>query len=241
MSLSANEVDGKIYLIGGQTGGPSSIVGLNEVYDVANDSWTIKEPLPYPVDSYASAIVDDKIYVIGGFEGLHHGVPVGYTQIYDPVTDSWSFGASLPEIVRSGAAGATSGMLAPKRIYVIGGMSDTRGVNSTQIYDPENDAWTFGAQMPTARYGLAVVVNDLLYALGGSPYLTAPSMTANEQYVPFGYSAPVSEVPQVTGSEPTANIGIQLKPINSFLIVFLIIAVIVVSVLAAVLYYRKKT
>jgi N-acetylneuraminic acid mutarotase len=38
MSLCANEVNGKIYLIGGRTGGPSSIVGLNEVYDVENDS-----------------------------------------------------------------------------------------------------------------------------------------------------------------------------------------------------------
>lgn len=74
MSLSASAVDGKIYLIAGETGGPSSIVALNEVYDVANDSWTTKKPIHYPVDSYASAFVDGKIYVISGFEGLYHGV-----------------------------------------------------------------------------------------------------------------------------------------------------------------------
>lgn len=56
MSLLANEVDEKIYLIGGMTGRPSSIVDLSEVYDVANDSWTTKKPIQYPVDSYASAV-----------------------------------------------------------------------------------------------------------------------------------------------------------------------------------------
>ena len=188
MSLSANEVDGKIYLMGGRTGGPSSIVALNEVYDIATDSWTTKRSMHYPVDAYASAVVDGKIYVIGGFEGLYHGVPVGYTQIYDPVTDSWSLGASLPEIVQHAAAGATTGSLAPKRIYVIGGGPDMRAFNYTQVYNPENDSWTLGAEMPTARGWLAVaVVNDLIYAIGGAPYVMASFMTTNEQYVPFGF------------------------------------------------------
>jgi N-acetylneuraminic acid mutarotase len=191
MSLSANEVDGKIYLIGGRTGGPSSIVALNEVYDVANDSWTTKKPIHYPVDTYASAVVDGKIYVIGGFEGLYHGVPIGYTQIYDPVTDKWSLGALLPEIVRHAAAGATTGTLAPKRIYVIGGGPDMVATNFTQVYDPENNSWTMGAQMPTARGWLAVaVVNDLIYAIGGAPYTMAPFVTTNEQYTPFGFGTP---------------------------------------------------
>lgn len=188
MSLCANEVNGKIYLIGGRTGGPSSIVGLNEVYDVENDSWTTKKSIYYPVETYASAVIDSKIYIIGGFEGLHHGVPVGYTQIYDPVKDSWSLGASLPEIVRHAAAGATTGMLAPKRIYVIGGGPDMRAFNFTQVYTPENDTWTLGAEMPTTRGWLAVaVVNDLIYAIGGVPYLMSSSLTTNEQYVPFGF------------------------------------------------------
>lgn len=231
MSLSANEVDGKIYLIGGQTGGPSSIVGLNEVYDVANDSWTIKEPIPYPVDSYASAVADDKIYVIGGFEGLYHGVPVGYTQIYDPLTDSWSLGASLPEIVRSAAAGATTGISAPKRIYVVGGEQDMVACNYTQIYNIDNDSWMLGAQMPTARSSLSVaVVNDVLYAIGGSLGPMTPFMTTVEQYLPFGYSTPVSSVSSVDGNEPTAS--------NVVLIVAVSIIVTVAG--AGLLIYLKK-
>jgi N-acetylneuraminic acid mutarotase len=189
MSLSASEVDGKIYLIAGKTGGPLSTVALNEVYDVANDSWTTKKPILYSVGGYASAVVDGKIYVMGGQDEFYEGFNVNFTQIYDPVTDSWSLGASLPEIVLDAAAGATTGTLAPKRIYVIGGQN-MGAFNFTQVYDPENDSWTFGAQMPTARGWLAVaVVNDLLYAIGGSPRVMSPSLATNEQYVPFGYGA----------------------------------------------------
>ena len=192
MSLSASEVDGKIYLIAGKTGGPLSTVALNEVYDVANDSWTTKKPILYSVGGYTSAVVDGKIYVMGGQDEFYEGFNVNFTQIYDPVTDSWSLGASLPEIVLDAAAGATTGTLAPKRIYVIGGQN-MGAFNFTQVYDPENNSWTFGAQMPTARGWLAVaVVNDLLYAIGGSPRLMSPSLTTNEQYTPFGYGTPSS-------------------------------------------------
>jgi hypothetical protein len=193
MSLSANEVDGKIYLIGGQTGGPSSIVGLNEVYDVANDSWTIKEPIHYPVDSYASAVADDKIYVIGGFEGLYHGVPVGYTQIYDPLTDSWSLGASLPEIVRSAAAGATTG-ISGKENYVVGG--DRYGcLNYTQIYNIDNDMM-LGAQMRPLGVHYQSHFNDVVcnWAL-----LCPMTFHDNiEQYLPFD-TDPLSSVSSVDG------------------------------------------
>lgn len=197
MSLTANEVDEKIYLIAGRTGGPYSTVALNEVYDVANDSWTTKKPIPYPVVGYASAVVDGKIYVIGGQDEFYEGLNVDFNQVYDPDTDSWSLGASLPEIVWNTAAGATTGTYAPKRVYVFGGEPAMGAINLTQVYDPENDSWTLGAQMPTARCSLAVaVVNDLLYAIGGSFGPMSPFFRENERYTPFGYET-VSPQPEL--------------------------------------------
>ncbi len=192
--LNANVVNGKIYLIGGRTGGQYTTVSLNEVYDPSTDTWTTKEPIPYPVVEYASAVVDNKIYVIGGQDEFHPDVNVAFNQIYDPETDIWSYGASLPTAVWQAAAGATTGIMAPKRIYVIGGMPrhDADGTNITQVYNPENDTWTFGASMPTARCDLAVaVVNDVLYAIGGHPgfMVLPPNYAKNEQYTPFGYVA----------------------------------------------------
>ncbi|MDR0493856.1 MAG: hypothetical protein LBH74_09510 [Nitrososphaerota archaeon] len=189
-SLCANEVDGKIYLIGGRTGGPSSIVGINEVYDITTDTWTTKKPLHNPVDAYASAVVDGKIYVLGGFEGLYHRAPVDFTQIYDPKTDTWSRGAQMPNITCDAAAGATSGLLAPKQIYVIGGGQRDLATNAIQIYNPATDTWTIGADMPSARCALTVAVsNDIIYAIGGMSTALGPPLTTNERYVPYGYGA----------------------------------------------------
>lgn len=174
--LDANLVDGKIYLIGGTPNGT-----LNEAYDPVTDTWTTKMPLPTAVYSYASAVVDNKIYVIGG-------VGSNLTQIYTPETDTWSNGAHIPSSVNTySAATATSGNLAPKRIYILGGNGIfPAGLN--QIYDPEKDEWTTGQSMPTARHCLGVaVVDDILYAIGGATGWEGPFTGANEQYTPIGY------------------------------------------------------
>ncbi|MGD2066985.1 MAG: kelch repeat-containing protein [Candidatus Bathyarchaeota archaeon] len=191
--LEANVVNGKIYLIAGRRGGPQSTVTLNEVYDIETDTWTTKEPIPYPVVQYASAVVDNKIYVMGGQNEYHkQGTPINVdlNQIYDTETDTWSFGASLPVTVWNAAAGATTGIMAPKRIYVIGGTpySALDATKINQVYDPEHDRWSSGASMPTARAWLSVVVvDDLLYVMGGSPGLMLQSLNTNENYTPVGY------------------------------------------------------
>lgn len=174
--LCANVVNGKIYLIGGSKpvnlNDPSFVPNVNEVYDPETDSWTTKTPSPVQASNYASAVYDNKIYVFSQY----------LTQIYDPQTNSWSNGTSMPNPGWGAAAAVTIGIFAPKRIYVLGG-NPTFTLN--QVYDPETDTWTTGAQMPTGRYGLGVaVVNDRLYAIGGSGY---DAGRANEQYTPVGY------------------------------------------------------
>lgn len=201
--LDANVVNGKIYLIGGMryelVGYFSRVSGryehtlspvylrINEVYDPINDTWTTKAPIPTAVYAYASAVIDNKIYVI---DGEYPDVPAR-TQIYDVETNKWSYGKPIPIRVVDAAAGATTGLWAPKRIYVIGGRIDYGliGTNLTQVYNPENDSWTFGASMPTARYSLAVaVVDDILYAIGGlEMFIIGNVYAVNEQYIPLGY------------------------------------------------------
>ena len=207
--LNANVVNGKIYLIAGRTGGQKSTVALNEVYDIASNSWTTKKSIPYPVVGYASAVLNGKIYVIGGQDEFHSDLNLDFTQIYDPETDTWSFGASLPTVVLDAAAGATTGVAAPKRIYVFGGTPDGfAGTNITQVYDPENDTWTFGVSMPTARGWLAVaVVNDMLYAIGGSPGFMLPFITENEQYTPIGHRAIKPVVSVLSPENKTYNVS----------------------------------
>jgi N-acetylneuraminic acid mutarotase len=208
-SLQAHVVNDKFYLIGGYRPDNSSFgastSSLNEVYDPATDTWAQKAPSPYSTYGYSSAVVNDEIYFICGSND-RQGTTLN--QIYHTQTDTWTFGSSAPTFFMSGTAAATTGAMAPKRIYVINQpVTDTAAypnapLYSTQIYDPKTDNWVAGADLPTNRANLAIaVMNDTLYAIGGqvftyssiysTPY--GPSVTpmaTNEQYIPEGYGTP---------------------------------------------------
>jgi hypothetical protein len=224
--FAANVVVGdKIYVIS----------TYNDVYDPVTDSWSTKTAIPEPVAHSANAVVDDKIYVISG---THYGnepqfyVPINLTQIYNPATDSWSLGAPIPNAIASPAAIATVGSNAPKAIYVVGGLTLTPDSSGgfiyhaqklTQVYYPDSDSWSFGAPMPTARYALSVgVVEDRVFAMGGSDAKTAPDLPSNELYLPIGYATVIN----------------QLLPMSS--IVGLAIVLVVILIIAAVLVWRTR-
>jgi len=196
----ANVVDGKIYVIGGQF--PSYTLGYNidpsssnDVYDPETDSWSQMAPIPVPVRSYASAVLDDKIYIISGLQSnsnpdynRNHLV-----QIFDPAMNQWTNGASIPIPVTSAGACATTGVSAPKRIYVLGGHTDyyqdlLRDKDFNQVYNPETDTWTNATALPTPRNGFdAVVINDEIYVIGGMNMDLDIYLTENEKYTPSDY------------------------------------------------------
>ena len=204
LNIQANVVNDKIYIIGGN---PNAT--LNQVYDPANDSWTTKTSVPTGVSSYASAVADGKIYVF----------TTGLTQIYDVSNDSWSLGTPAPSSVITAAAGATTGLYAPERIYVFGSNAPevywqlfTEGF-IIQSYDPKTDTWTNGT-MQSGRYSVGVgVIDDLLYIVGGyttafrtdkfdlNPIITFSSLS--QQYTPIGYGNVPAKISIISPSENT--------------------------------------
>ena len=179
MKLQAHVVDGKIYVM------DWSYV---YVYDPESDSWSSKTrmPPPYPESSPVSAVVGNKIIVTGEFAVKPYYVDVQKVMIYDTVTDSWSEGTPSPTLVLAGAAGATVGANALQRVYVLGLSS------ANQVYDPKADTWASASAMHTTReYFGVVVVNDILYAMGGNLYSSSGRVTGvTEQYFPLGYGVP---------------------------------------------------
>lgn len=206
IGMGANVLDGKLYIIGGSVPNPFDVSPLskaNEAYDPSKDSWTEMAQIPTAVTSYASAVIDDKIYVIGGSNSTRTDLPnvaLNLVQIFDPETNQWSQGAHVSAGIFGAAACATTGLLSPKRIYVIGGEVEDLSnsfsalTNVTQVYDPQTESWSFGASIPTARSDFALVnVNDTFYAIGGvSGYIL---VSANEKYTPLDYGASSSPSP----------------------------------------------
>jgi N-acetylneuraminic acid mutarotase len=188
-NMEANVVDGKLYVIGGGSPinpwRPIPATNYNLVYDPETDSWSYLERMPTAVKNYASAVVDGKIYIIGGSNPWDFpDVSLDLVQIFDPKTNQWSQGTPIPIGVSGAAAGATTGELAPKRIYVFGGSPmdpASEPCNLTQVYNPEKDVWSTGAPMPTSDrvFGVAVI-NDELYVIKNNI----------EKYTPIGYIPP---------------------------------------------------
>ena len=205
---------------------------VTEVYDPSSDSWSTAAPIPTPVGLYASAVVNNKIYVEGG--GKSGPVITDLNQIYDPITNVWSLGAPFPTPCLLAAAGATTGVFAPTRLIVIGGTTDgINALNTTNIYDPQTNRWTIGASMPIARGILSVaVVNDTLYALGGTNNLLTPQSpinAVNEQYFPLGYGESAPSVSQNPTSSPSTLQGTMIYNVIAAVVLIIISTVIIVT------------
>jgi RNA polymerase sigma factor (sigma-70 family) len=174
--FSAASVNGKIYAFGGATGSrivgvafiPSAPTAAVEEYDPAIDKWTKKGDMPTVLYGSATAVVKDKIYIIGG--GLNDQDPFLSVLEYDPAKDIWTKKADIPT-----PRGVLTAAVVNDRIYAIGGMKslvDNTVYSTVEEYDPATDKWTKKADMPTARATLSAdTVNGKIYAVGGLAFM----------------------------------------------------------------------
>jgi sulfatase modifying factor 1 len=145
-------LDGKIYFVVGS--GPSAVA---ERYDPATNQWETLNPMSVARPGVAAAVLNGKIYAIGG-EGLSS------VEIYDPQTGQWSAGPVLPSEVKHGAAITVGG-----KILLAGGKnSANQDLDQVLELDPATNQWSQKPPMPTARYGLKLVlVEGKIWAIGG--------------------------------------------------------------------------
>ena len=168
--------DNEIYVIGG-TVGNNEYVGNNEVYDPETNTWTTEASMPTPRAYLSANVVNGKIYLISGEEYSSispYSSETNLTEIYDPATNTWTTGTPIPTPVFGYASTVIDG-----KIHIIGGsqISIIQGagiyVDSNQVYDPQNDTWSLGANLPSiVAYGAAAATEGfmappLLYVIGG--------------------------------------------------------------------------
>jgi DNA-binding CsgD family transcriptional regulator/N-acetylneuraminic acid mutarotase len=158
-NVSAVVISGTVIVPGGYTaaGVPTSIV---ERYDPVADSWSTLAPLPSPRFAYAIAAYQNRVYVMGGWDGQRY---VDTVFIYDAAANRWTTGAPLP-LARGFSAAATL----DAAIYVVGGYADGREFNNCDRYLPADDRWETCAPLLVTRGGLGLVTaSNRVYAIGG--------------------------------------------------------------------------
>jgi hypothetical protein len=132
------------------------------IVTATEDSWAIMEPMPTARAGMGVAVVDGKIYAIGGH---NWGNTSGINEMYDPETDTWTTKTPMPTPrTNFGIA------VVENKIYAIGGSPDDwvyTDVN--EVYDPAIDTWETKTSMPTARHALeANVVDGKIYMITDS-------------------------------------------------------------------------
>ncbi|HYX55960.1 MAG TPA: kelch repeat-containing protein [Nitrososphaeraceae archaeon] len=140
--------------------------------------WTIGAPMPTARSEIVGALLDDKIYIIGGFG--ESGRSTSTVEIYDPMTNEWSTAPPLPQPLDHTAAASFDG-----RLYVVGGgyLNRDQLSNKLFIYDLNTNKWTEGANLPSPRgASSANFINGTLYVVGGVDILQ--TLTSNIAYDP---------------------------------------------------------
>jgi Kelch motif len=136
-----------------------TVTDAMNVWDLKEEQWVDQYRLPAPTTWAATVVLDQKLYVIGGFDGQFS---LDEVWVFDPAPATWQRAASLNYPRQRPLAGAIGG-----RIIVAGG-TDIVSLVSAEIYDPFTDTWTEIAPPPRELTGAAdCTCNDRFYAIGG--------------------------------------------------------------------------
>lgn len=151
--------NGKIYVFGGSgLNGAATTVFSNrfQYYDIASNTW---HPLPdMPTAREAKGkIVNDKLYVIGGFNGTSSRL----INVYDINTNRWTDQFTMPAGI-SGHSLAVSG----NKIFIAGGYNNQTFL--AYFDTATNKFHQLSSNMIPRRHAAAEVYNDKLYIIGGS-------------------------------------------------------------------------
>lgn len=153
------------------TGSPEvySLGGRGAYFDIFafncdSQEWDSTEtPLLVGVWMPCGGAVGDKIYAIGGAEGMSW-FEVDYNQEFDPVGQSVSLKEPMPT-----ARYAHSGVVwRDTLIYLIGGKIIDSTYDVVEIYSPATDTWITGSPLPIPNFSFACGISgDTIYITGG--------------------------------------------------------------------------
>lgn len=188
-AATVTTINDRIYLVGGVTAASSQLW----TYDPVADKWdTQHAPMPTAREHLTSAVVDGKLYVIGGEVPNPDGTGnetykrLATVEMYDPAADQWTALASMPTPRSSITSAVLNG-----QIHVVSGenVQDSCVFAQHEVYDPKSNTWSAMVDLATPRHGaVSGVVDGKWYVIDGAtvPGLLTISALSNtvEVFIP---------------------------------------------------------
>ena len=145
-----------MYVMGGEDEVGTDLATV-EVYDACSNTWANSVPMPTPRSHAGAAVVDGKIYFVGGWD-------TNEVVALDTQSGSWAEVAQMSEEVRYAPAVVVVG----GTLYAIGGKDESAALASVEAFDSKTGGWAEVAPMPTARsFSGGVVLAGKIYVAGG--------------------------------------------------------------------------
>lgn len=150
-----------VYVAGGLR---SASVADVSAYDTTTDTWSgLLSPLEVARDHGMSAVIEGKLYAIGGRSTNHFP----RVDAFDPVANQWTPRAPMPTSRGGGMAAFAKGV-----VVVAGGENNAASADGmfgeTEAYDPKVDKWFSLPRMRTPRHGTgAAAIDGVVYIPGG--------------------------------------------------------------------------
>jgi hypothetical protein len=161
------------------TGAGYSMVGLGRA-----ESFTARANILSPISHVVgAAVLGTKVYAVGGRPGTADICTTNMWE-YDLVTDRWRARQQM-----SVARYAHTVVGARGKIYSIGGYTCPGATRTTEIYDPQLNAWTTGSPLPDHNhYGAAygILSDGKLHMVGG---YNSTTNTASPSHVVYDFGA----------------------------------------------------
>ncbi|XP_060880188.1 ring canal kelch homolog isoform X2 [Metopolophium dirhodum] len=143
-----------IYVVGGYN--RQSVLKSVECYDPSLDIWTSVTQMSTSRRWVGVGVLDGIMYAIGGEHNENNrSYFLNSVEAYSPISKVWSFIANMHNCRISPSVVTYNGLL-----YVMGGFSGVKFLDSVEIYDPKTNTWTI-EPFPTNEEMIngAVVVN----------------------------------------------------------------------------------
>jgi N-acetylneuraminic acid mutarotase len=138
-----------------------------ELYSIPENSWNYGPALPYDIHAHGMAIVEDEIFVIGGF--LSGNVTRKMLSLKIPSTRVFNFESRWQRTTQLKIGRAHHGVATfDGNIFIIGGMNRHGMLNSVEKFLVRERNWVNSTPMSTRKCAMGVtVVEKKIFVIGG--------------------------------------------------------------------------